>query len=466
MRFQTGMSELPPAARRFVVFVGVNLICWQILVGTVLVLLARHIDMPPRWVGYLIAAMPLTMPLVIFTAPLVERFGPRRLVMIVWVVRYSVASIVFLMPWAIAARGAPGGWVVLSVATLGFCLARAFGVGGWFPWICEVVPEEKRGLYFGLEAAAMQIVNIALTFSVGLFLGDEPTLARFLVIDGVAIAVGFLSLLFIVGIPGGGRLPPASGLGGGLRAYGAVLRNRSYLLYLVMISLGMIAVGAMMAALPLYLRDVLEYSERRIMFVICFGGVGAALATRYWGRFADRHGSGPALSLILIGLGVALLAWLLLTPENPWTDWAVWPVVFLQSIHFSAFMACGARGMLARAPERGRVLYTNLYVVFWAMGHGLSPIAACYLIDLYGMTGFRICFAFCALVALGASIPFERLREEGQVPAPYAWSLLRASQPLRTAARIVWITAGLHESARPDQDESPRSDEDDAVPKG
>ena len=48
----SGLQELEPAPRRFLFFIVFNVVSWQCLIGPVLVLFARKIDMPPSWVTH------------------------------------------------------------------------------------------------------------------------------------------------------------------------------------------------------------------------------------------------------------------------------------------------------------------------------------------------------------------------------------------------------------------------------
>jgi hypothetical protein len=127
------VKELPSAPRRFLFFPAINVISWQCIVGQILVLFARTLDMPPTWVGLLIACLPLSMLLVVVTVPLVEWLGPRWILTWGWLLRNLIATSVFAIPWAQAHWGQAGAWQVLLFATVGFCAIRALGVGGWVP---------------------------------------------------------------------------------------------------------------------------------------------------------------------------------------------------------------------------------------------------------------------------------------------------------------------------------------------
>ncbi|MCX7014729.1 MAG: hypothetical protein NTW86_19645, partial [Candidatus Sumerlaeota bacterium] len=199
------LEQVGLSGRRFLLFTSLNSVAWQCLVGSVLVLFARFIQMPASLVDLLLSFMPLSMLLVAATAPLVDRYGPRALMLRGWLARSLSGALVFLMPWAWG--GVKAGWALLTAAVLGFCLMRAISVGGWYPWIHEVVPPRKRGVYCSLEQSIIWIVIITLNFVIAAILGTHPTLSRFLVTEGLGIAAGLASLFLMMRIPGG--RPPA-----------------------------------------------------------------------------------------------------------------------------------------------------------------------------------------------------------------------------------------------------------------
>ena len=162
----SNVQELDAGPRRFLFFIVFNVVGWQCVAGSVLALFALKIKMPPSWIGFLISFMPFTMVLAVGAGPLLTRFGSKRVMFGAWLLRNLLACTVFAMPWAVVRWGPRAAWYVLLVATLGFCLMRSVGVGGWFPWLHELVPERQRGAYFSAEASVGQLLNIGLALMV------------------------------------------------------------------------------------------------------------------------------------------------------------------------------------------------------------------------------------------------------------------------------------------------------------
>ncbi len=439
------VRELPAPSRLFLIFTGVNVVSWQCVVGPALVLFARAVAMPPALVGVLLSFMPLSMLLVLLAYPLVEWLGPRRLLFYSWLGRNLLLLPVFCMPWVMARWGEAAGWHLLLFATLGFSVIRAVGVGGWYPWLHEIVPRGRMGSYLALETMLSQAIAILLAFAMARVLAMAVGLERFLILYAVGVAAGLLSVLLIARIPGGAGLA-----GDGRdkydpgRALGRVLADRGYLAFLALAVLGLSSLMWLNAAAVMYLRDVLRYSETHIMLLLAAGGVGVALSVRFWGRVADRFGSVPAMIQLLCGHALFALAWLGLLPAGRMTAALALPVLVFTTVFNAAFVMVAARGMLCRVHEEGRVGYTTLWILSVSVANGVPPILAGALIEQLGLAGFRLCFIIAGICGLAAAgLMFRLPTEEGKPPVQELHHLIRASQPLRSLGRVFWITLGL-----------------------
>jgi hypothetical protein len=413
--------------------------------GQALVLFARAVDMPPKFVGLLLSFMPLSMFVVVFAVPLVEWLGPRRLLLSTWLARNILAMGIFVMPWAISSYGPAAGWHVLLVATFLFSLIRAVGVGGWYPWLHEIVPREQLGSYFSLETAMSQVINILIALAMAHVLAMGAGLDRFFWIYGAGLAAGLLSVLMIGRIPGGAGLPPRTVLQYDPRpALRQVWLDREYRHFLLLSVAGLGSLMWLNSAVIMYLRDILVFGETRIMLMVALGGVGVALTIRFWGRRADSFGSVPAMIQLLAGHSLLAVLWLCLLPDSRPTAWLVLPILVLTSLFNAAFTMVTARGMLCRVRENGRVGYTALWIFSVALANGIPPIMAGWLIDVLGLTGFRLCFLISALGGMVATAGMFRLSpEEGKPPVPAFHYLGHPTQTLRSFGRLFWFTLGF-----------------------
>lgn len=308
--YLAAVRELPRPPRLFLIFTAVNVFSWQCIAGPAMVLFARALNMPPAWVGLLLSFLPISMLLVVFTVPLVEWLGPRKLLLWTWLARNVLSLSVFLVPWAVSRWGEAGGWQVLLFATLAFSLIRAVGVGAWYPWLHEIVPRPLLGSYLSIEAAMSQVIIIALALAMALILGLGQGLGRFFLLYAAGIGAGFWSVQLIGKIPGGERVVATDfGLSGRSPSLRQALADQEYRRFFVLAMLGTGSVMWLNAASVMYLRDMLFYSEAKIMLLLAAGGIGVACTVHFWGRAADRFGSVPAMIQLLGAHALLAFCW-------------------------------------------------------------------------------------------------------------------------------------------------------------
>lgn len=442
------LQELAVAPRRFLFFIVFNVVSWQCIVGPSLVLLARKVDMPPSYVGFLISFMPLSMVLVVVTGQLVLRLGPKRVMFTAWMLRNLISCVVFLMPWSMLHYGARSGWWVLMAATLGFCLMRAIGAGGWFPWLHEVVPEGQRATYFSAEGAVGQFLNVAVMLGQGLILRNNPGLGRFLIIYGIGIASGMFSLAWMARVPGGLAVKAELTLNQGFESYRRALKDRPYMLFVTNASLCFSALSWFGSAGVMYLKDAIGLSSEEVMYVMALGSVGIMLTIRYWGRFTEHSGSGAGIFLTLTGHSLAALAALLLIPGGAATRYALYPVFILAATFNGAMWMATHRAMFNSVAAEDRIGYTNIFTVGTSLALGITPILAGMAIDNWGMWGYRLCFITAGLLGFGCAVASRYVCKDSEPLDMNLARLLNPVLPARTVGRIFWVSMGLHESNR------------------
>lgn len=442
------IRELGPAPRSFLLFTTLNVVSWHSLVGPSMVLFARKIDMPAVWVGVLLSFMPLSMLLVMFTVPLVVRHGPKRLMISTWSVRNLVAAAVFFLPWVLHSAGPEAAWYLLGASILGFCIVRAIGAGAWFPWLHEFLPEGQRGAYFSAETAVAQIIIVGVNLFHAVLLSGSPGVNHFLFIYATGIAAGLLSIVLMGRVPGGERVAPGQLENPHATGYRAVLRDRGFLLFVGMVSVGFASVTFLASAAVLYMRDRIGLSPNFIMAVMTTGSLSVFLTIRYWARFADHSGQRSAIALTLGGHGVIALVFFLLDPGSSWTPWLLFPAVGMGAVLSAAFNTISHRAMLDHVPDHDRVSYTNVWILGTSLALGLTPILAGALIQFAGPHGYHACFLAAGLGGVACALG-ERLLSARSTSAPRPLAaLFSPAQPVRTLARIAWITSGFHPSNR------------------
>jgi hypothetical protein len=457
MPFVTQLKELDRGPRRFLVFTAFNVISWQCMVGAVLILFARKIDMPASWVGFLNSFLPLSMLLVVGTVPLVNWLGAKRLMFWAWLVRNLVACSVFAMPWAMHTWGPRGAWYVLLGSTLGFCVIRAFGAGGWFPWLHEVVPSTQRSVFFSTEASIAQLSTVAVSVGVGIFLHGDPSITRFLIVYAVGVLAGFISLGWMMRVPGGSGMTGDEHPEGTWAPYAIALADKQYLLFVFVVSLCFSSLAILGFVTVLYMRDGLGFSSATIMIITAMSSLGVLFTVQYWGRFAQTSGPGRAMFKSLAGHSFVAAGFLGLALYEGWSPLVVGPLIVFGAVFGAAFWTSSHRAMLDHVHDVGRVGYTNVWIVGTSIALGVTPIIAGTGIERLGDAGYQVCFAVSTCMSFLLAGACRMIVHAEKPLEQSVRELLDPALPLRVVGRIVWITVGMHHTNRaPGEEESSR----------
>lgn len=434
---------LPPGPRAFLFFSGCNLVSWQCIVGPAMVLFARFLDMPPSWVGWLLAFLPLTNLLVVGMVPLVARMGPKRLMLSTWGARNIAVSSVLAMPLVLAQFGQQAAWYLLAGATFAFCTIRAIGSGGWLPWVHEIVPEDRRGPFFSAEAAIVQFLNIFVILGQGLLLQGQPGMTEFLAVYAFGICAGLISLVWMSRIPGGRSAAEAGVKAEGYGSYRHAFGDSRFVRLVAFASVAYSGVTLYSAAQVMFLRDILGLGPNVIMGMLALGSLAIVLSIHSWSNFTEHSGSGLAMRLALMGFAAAVLSFLLIQPGAAWAPYAAAGAMAAAAAFSAAGFSAANRAMLNFTRHDARVAYANLWSVGTSLALGFAPILAGEVIERLDLLGFELCFLAAGLIALLCAAV------AGFV-VPDAAGAFRPARPLNDLVRAARITVGLHESNRID----------------
>ncbi len=397
------LRRLDAAPRMFLVFVAINVVSWQNIIGPVMVLLARHIHMPEFFVGMLLSFLPFTSLLILVTVRLIRRMGPKRVMLMAWFWRNVICCGIFLLPFAMRYGGPPVAWGIMLAAIFGFSLMRALGSGGWLPWLHEIVPPASRSTYFSAETALTQLINVAILLSQAAVLYHfGPGIPQFLFIYAVGIGMGLLSLLMMRRIPGGApaRLDKDTV---DRYAYAAAFRNPAFRRYMLAASMGISATVWFSSTAVMFLRDVARAHDSVTMTISAISAMAILLTIGRWGRLADTIGSGRAMIRSIAAQSLVTLAIPaeMLIGVDGTASAAV--VVVAASVFNAAFNVAANRGMLNRVPADNRVGYTAAWTVATSLALGVTPLLSGGLINLFGWNGYAACFALSAAFGLYAA---------------------------------------------------------------
>lgn len=435
--------SLPPASQHFLLFSGINLISWQCIIGQMLALFGRDIGMPSSWVGILLSFMPLSMLLVILSIPLVETYGPRKMMIITWLGRNLSAIPVLFIPLAMGIWGPKAAWYILSLATLCFSLVRSFGVGAWFPWLHELIPQDKLGTFFSIETTWVQSLNVLVTFGISRILSMQENPYRFYWVYAVGITAGLISVWYIIRMSGGARNSTAESTSEKFSVIVHAFRDSRFRNFIILSVLSISAIMWLNFSSILYLRDVLKFPDNRIMFFMTAGAIGVALSIHTTGKFAEKFRSNHVIAFLMGGFAIIATCWCGLRPEIQWTLKFTLPIIVLGAIISAEFFVFASKGMMSLVQEKDRTGYTSMWIVGTSLSNGIPPIIAGWLISIFHTQGYRICFLISAISAFAVAVFWRRFHLDTVELITDAHMIIKPTQPLRSLQRLAWMVRRL-----------------------
>ncbi len=380
--------------------------------GSVLVGYLLSLGASPTQIA-LIASVPLLAQAASPLAALVaEAIGRRRLLTatagalgrIVWL----VAALLPQLPVAPAAR--PALMVLLVLVSAAF---QASTGTLWSSWMGDVVPEKRRGSYFGLRAGIVGIVGMLGNFAAGWFLDRVGAPLGFQLVIGASLvsAAAGIALYFLHYDPPVERRRMALG-----DVLGMPLRDanfRTFMLFAIYWQFSVL-VGAPFV-IPYFLEE-LRMSFTQVAVWSAIAAVSALVTTVMWGRVADRVGNKSVLAIGTFVAGTALPGLWILAGLTGHLGWVYLAGAF-DAVAWGAIGPALFNLALVSAPREGRVAFIAMYSLGTGIAGFLGGVLSGPLLTIF--KGLE--FDFAGLTWTG----YHTLFLVSGVGRSQAWRLLR-----------------------------------------
>ncbi len=407
------LGPLEQGPRRFLAFLFLNVVSWQSLLGTVLVLHARALAIDTARVGVLNSFIYFAGVLGLLTKPLAERIGSRRLLLTGWVLRNVLVAPVVATPWVFARWGVSGATLLLGATTLLFCVTRSMAGIAWSSWQHEIIPSAHLARFYTLETILTRLLTVCFGVLAFFVLGHNPPLWRFAAIAAVGVTAGLLSIRALARVPGGGPMPAAPPEQAWHHGFGVALRDRAFMRLLACAAAGSFATAGEILLLTLLLRDRLHLGAGTILLVTSLGSALTLVTTIRWRRLADTHGGPITIAAATLLLGACMAA---LTPIGVWHAPLLYAaaVCLVIPVAESGNYVATTRSYMLHMNARHRHAYNAIWSAFVALGGGLSSLLVGW--SLRGGTALRFTLVAggYALLMVVIAVCVLRLSENGQ----------------------------------------------------
>ncbi|HXF61311.1 MAG TPA: MFS transporter [Caldilineaceae bacterium] len=391
--------------------------------GSVFVLFLSDLGMDKARIGFLLSLIPFAGLVALFIAPAVARFGYKRTYIIFYGLRKVITAGLLLTPVVAATWGSQGLALYVTLITGGFALARAIAEVGVYPWLQEYIPNSVRGRYSATNSIYTTLVGLASVGMAGYVLDRSSGLSGYMLLIGVGVVFGFVSVWAATKIPGGAPVRKSSRDPSTLAGMAEAARDGNFLRYLSGAALITIGIAPMVSFLPLFMQEQIGLGAGAIVWLQAGTLVGNLVSSFPWGWASDRYGSKPVM---LSGLALKIVLpvlWFTMPRGSETSLYVALGIAVLLGVSDMAW-AIGAGRLLfvSVVPPAKKMPYMALHYAWVGIIGGLSQLLGGYLLDLSsGLEGewfglaidpYTPLFALGFLLTIVATLLLEGMRAD------------------------------------------------------
>ncbi|MDR3337208.1 MAG: MFS transporter [Treponema sp.] len=279
-----------------------NSFSWQLLVGTIVILMAMRLNAPATIIGVITAMMYMAHFFLPLGKVLTRRFSIVKIYSYAWIIRAIGMSPLLLIP-VMASRNRPD--IALQFMLIGvfiFHASRGTGMIANNPVLSTLAAGPDRGSYM----TQIQIINSAVgmfsSFAVAMFLGREPPLFIYSVLFAFGIIGGVTSGILVGKIP---EIPKEEGEKdvSFTGIFKEAFSQKPIRQFIVVLMLMVLVSGVSRTFITVYAREVFNQSDGMVSLYSVFGGLGNLMVGLLIKFLVDRIGVKPIyICCVICGL--------------------------------------------------------------------------------------------------------------------------------------------------------------------
>ena len=423
---------------------GVHAIFHALAVGTTLVLFYDELGLDKAQIGLLRSLMHLLGPLAIFIGPFAVRFGLKRTVILFYGSRKLILAMLALAPWMAAYYSSSAFYFIALILAL-YGLWRVIAETALYPWLVEVIPNSVRGKFEAFSNMASTFATLAAIAVASHVIETYTGLWRFQILIVSGAAIGAVSVLLMLFLPGGEPESQRTSRAPDWRELRRALGDRNLRAYLIGFCASLVPTSAWSVFVPLYLVQEVGLAAGVVVLLQSASVAGGFLSSYFWGWAADRFGSKPvALSGLMLNIALPL-GWLVMPHGSLWSQYWAATISLLAGVAGAAGSIGLTRMLYASiVPPEKKLEYMAVYYTAKEIAYFASPPLAGLLLTwiesggstLFGMTSYAFFFSLAAVMCVGSLLMVSRIDDQGSLSTLELWARLPGVYPaLREAVR-------------------------------
>ncbi len=307
----------------------------------------------------------------------------KRFLLRCWAISAGVTLLAGIVPFVLG-RTTLSARVLVGLLMLAI-LFRQLGSTFWFPLLHDVVPEQRRGRFFGTLRACWSSSLFAATLTTGWWLGQEPETWRFQAVIFAGAGLILLRNVFVAKIPQATHLDDQHDDFGNWRRHIRRFLARPEVVgfCLYMIGLGFCA-GFLKQPLVLMMKQ-LGLATRDNVILFAFPILGMVLSLMVGGRLIDAIGTRRVYfmaHLALCAVSLAVVGVTLLPLET--ARWLLAGLLVLAGGVGAVIGLATTAQFFHFAPLQGRAFFLSVAQIMILMGPATSALLAGGISDALG----------------------------------------------------------------------------------
>lgn len=360
-----------------------NAICFQIIMGAPIVLLAKDLGANSVILGLIASFPPLMTLLQLPAAHYLSRHSYRSFALMGWGLRLAFIGTSAVVPLLFfLSREVRLG--ILLGSLFFFNVLRGIATAAFMPWVTGIVPAAVRGRFISVDHTFINAGNLLAMLLSALLMrgGAEPW--RYSLVLWISVICAVVSLLCLRVIPDSrqAEMVARSSVKVSLGDMARLQPFRNWILF----SLLFVFVGGGLGVFPVeYLKDQARFSPYLIYMLSTGTFLAPMMILQKVGKKVDRSGSIPLIRISLLLFALVLGIWFLMSAGVITPGW--WLVLLLNISGGAAMAALGmANGHLwmSVVPELGKNHYFAVSTVIVSLVAGVVPMLWGWLLDSLG----------------------------------------------------------------------------------
>ena len=360
-----------------------NAICFQIILGAPVVLLAKELGASSFILGIIASFTPLLTTLQLPAARHLGRHSYRSFALMGWGLRTVFIAISAIVP-LLSFFSAEVRLGLLVASLFFFNVLRGISTAAFLPWIAGIVPSAVRGRFISVDHTFIYAGSLLTMLISSLLMSGQVAPSRYAMVMGIAVVSASISLFYL------SRAPDAEHRGGSdhpsepvsLRRMADELPFRNSILF----NLIFVTVAGGLGVFPVeYLRDQAHFTPSMIYLLSTGTFLGPMVILQSAGSRMDRFGSIPTIRLAILVFAGVLLLWFVMSAGVISPGWRLVLLLnVLGGMAMAVFNMANLQLGMAVVPEAGKNHFFAVATVITNCALGLVPVFWGWLLDSLG----------------------------------------------------------------------------------